>query len=504
MDFLRKHKLEIIVLVVLILIYLASRFYSILSLPIFTDEAIYIRWAQIAKQDANWRFISLTDGKQPMFIWLMMIILRFIQDPLLAGRFVSVGAGFMTLIGMYFLGREIFKNSKIGLISSALYVIFPMSLVYDRMALYDSLVGTFAVWSLLLIVLLVRTVRLDVALLLGMVIGAGVLTKTNAFFNIYLFPLSLILFSWTGKNIKKRLIKWLGLAVVAVIMAYSFYSILRLSPFFHIIAEKNAIFVYPLKDWLDHPFNFFIGNWKAFWDWLTIYLTYPIIFLILGSFFITKAYLREKLVLFVWFLVPIIALTLFGKTLYPRFIFFMTLFLLPLAAISIFKLYKFIKRKWIFYICLLLFFILALRSDYLILADFSKSPITYSDVSQYSNDWPAGGGIKEAVAFFKEEAKKDKIYIATQGTFGLLPYALEIYLVDNPNITIEGIWPLGDTIPKKVLEQSKKMPTYFVFYQPCLTCWPIGTAPRAWNLTNIVLQYKKVHTDIYFRVYRVE
>lgn len=504
MDFLRKHKLEIIVLVVLILIYFVSRFYSILSLPIFTDEAIYIRWAQIAKQDANWRFISLTDGKQPMFIWLMMIFLRFIQDPLLAGRVVSVGAGFMTLIGMYFLGREVFKNSKIGLISSALYVIFPMSLVYDRMALYDSLVGTFAVWGLLLIVLLVRTIRLDVALLLGMVIGAGVLTKTNAFFNIYLLPLSLILFSWKGENIKKRLIKWLGLAVAAVIMAYSFYSILRLSPFFHIIAEKNAIFVYPLKDWLDHPFNFFIGNWKAFWDWLTIYLTYPIVFLILGSFFITKAYLREKLVLFVWFLVPIIALALFGKTLYPRFIFFMTLFLLPLAAISIFKLYKLIKRKWIFYIYLLLFFILALRSDYLILTNFSKSPITYSDVSQYSNDWPAGGGIKEAVAFFKEEAKKDKIYIATQGTFGLLPYALEIYLVDNPNTTIEGIWPLGDTIPKKVLEQSKKMPTYFVFYQPCSTCWPIGTAPTAWNLTNITLQYKKVYSQRYFTVYRVE
>src|SRR3989338_5499678 len=132
MDFFKRHRLKLFVLVVLALIYFASRFYSILSLPFFTDEAIYIRWAQIAKQDANWRFISLTDGKQPMFIWLMMISLRFIQDPLLAGRIVSVGAGFFTLIGMYFLGREIFKSNKIGLISSALYILFPMALVYDR------------------------------------------------------------------------------------------------------------------------------------------------------------------------------------------------------------------------------------------------------------------------------------------------------------------------------------------------------------------------------------
>src|SRR3990172_7556810 len=168
MNFIKKYKLEIIILLVSTLIYFASRFSNILSLPIFTDEAIYIRWAQIAKQDANWRFISLTDGKQPMFIWLMMISLRIIADPLLAGRIVSVGAGFLTLIGIYFLGREVFKSNKIGLISCALYVIFPMALVYDRMALYDSLVGTFAVWALLLIVLLVRKVRMDIALIFGM------------------------------------------------------------------------------------------------------------------------------------------------------------------------------------------------------------------------------------------------------------------------------------------------------------------------------------------------
>src|SRR3990167_4486515 len=125
MDFLKRYKLEILILAALALIYFVSRFYSILSMPIFTDEAIYIRWAQIAKQDANWRFISLTDGKQPMFIWLMMISLRFVHDPLLAGRVVSVGAGFMTMLGMYLLGKEMFKSNRIALISSALYVFFP-------------------------------------------------------------------------------------------------------------------------------------------------------------------------------------------------------------------------------------------------------------------------------------------------------------------------------------------------------------------------------------------
>ena len=335
MEFIRRYKLEIGILAILIIIYFASRLFSILSLPIFTDEAIYIRWAQIAAQDAKERFISLTDGKQPMFIWLMMISLRFIQDPLLAGRVVSVGAGFFTLIGMYFLGRELFKNNKVGLISSALYVIFPMALVYDRMALYDSLVGSFAVWSLYLIILLVRKVRLDIALILGMVIGGGVLTKTSAFFSIYLLPVSLVLFNFAGKDKKERLLKWIGLVILATMLAYGFYSILRLSPFFNIINEKNALFVYPFTEWIERPFDFFIGNWKAIWDWVTRYMTWPVVILVIASLFISKSFVKEKLFLLIWFLAPALALTLFGKTLYARFIFFMIMPLLIIASYSL-------------------------------------------------------------------------------------------------------------------------------------------------------------------------
>jgi 4-amino-4-deoxy-L-arabinose transferase-like glycosyltransferase len=502
MNFFRKYKFEFLILAILTLVYFVSRFYSILSLPIFTDEAIYIRWAQIAKQDANWRFISLTDGKQPMFIWLMMISLRLIQDPLLAGRMVSIGAGFFTLIGMYFLGREIFKINKIGLVSSVLYVVFPMALVYDRMALYDSLVGSFAVWALFLIILLVRRVRMDVALILGMVVGGGVLTKTNAFFSIYLLPFSLLLFDWREKDKRKRLMKWAGLGLVSVFLVYGFYSILRLSPFFHIITEKNAIFVYPLKEWLAHPFEFFAGNMSAFFDWVNRYLTWPLLALSLLSFFISKSFFREKIVLFLWFLFPLLALGFFGRTLYPRFIFFMILPLLPLVAYSLVNICLKFRKAYLSIVFCLLFLTLALKTDYLILTDFAKSNIPVSDVNQYLIGWPAGRGVKEAVNFFEKEATKGKIYIATEGTFGLMPYAFEIYLVKNPNIKIEGYWPIENAIPAKVAEVSKEMPTYFFFYQPCVSCEGVGIAPAAWGM-KLVSQTKD-DSGIYKSIYRIK
>lgn len=502
MVFLKRYKLEFFVLAVLALIYFATRFYSILSMPIFTDEAIYIRWAQIAKQDANWRFISLTDGKQPMFIWLTMVTLRFVQDPLLAGRIVSVGAGFMTLIGMYFLGREVFKNNKIGLISSFLYIVFPMALVYDRMALYDSLVGSFAVWALFLIVLMVRKIRLDIALILGMVVGGGVLTKTSGFFSIYLLPISLMLFDWRRKGLLDRFTKLVFLAVLSITITYGFYSILRLSPFFYIIAEKNAIFVYPLREWMRHPLEFFISNWQAFWDWVIRYLTWPLLALTLSSFFISRSFLREKIVLFLWFIIPIVALGFFGKTLFPRFIFFMILPLLPLIAFSLINIYAKFKMLYMFPIFLFLVFALAFKTDYLILNDFANAHIPVSDTKQYLTDWPAGGGINGVVEFFKKEVKKGKIYVATQGTFGLMPYALEIYLVNNPNIKIDGYWPVGDIIPTKVIEESKKIPTYFLFYQPCSSCEYPGDAPVQWNLDPI-LRIKGAG-DNYMSIYRIK
>lgn len=504
MFFLKKYRLEIIVFFIISALFFFSRFYHILNLPIFTDEAIYLRWAQIAKNDPAWRFISLTDGKQPLFIWLMMITMSFIKDPLLAGRLVSVGAGFVTMIGLFFLAYELFKNIWIGILAAFLYLIFPFALVYDRMALYDSLVGTCAVWGLYVAVLLATRVRLDVALILGMVIGGGTLTKTSGFFNIYLLPFTLILFNWTKKNRHKDLLKWTGLSIISVVLGYGFYSILRLSPFFHIIAEKNALFVYPFREWLQHPFTFLWGNLSVGqWNWLKTYLTWPIFLIIVFSFLLDRKYLREKILLALWFLVPFVALALFGRTLYPRFIFFMTLYLLPLASYSFFKFYQFSKNKFLFSFLFLLISFLSLRSDFLILTDFAHAPIPVSDLGQYNNDWPAGGGVREAVAFFKNEAQaKGKIYIGTQGTFGLMPYSLEIYLVNNPNITIKGFWPIEDVLPKELRDASKKMPTYVVFYQPCSSCRYVGEAPISWPLT-LVQRFEKEIPTRYFSIYKV-
>ncbi len=491
-----------------------TRFYNILALPIFTDEAIYVRWSQIASNDASWRFISLTDGKQPMYVWIAMILMKFINDPLLAGRTVSVLAGFGSMVGLFFLTSEIFNPSagsgrkgfgawKLGLLASLLYVLYPFALVYDRMALYDSLVAMFMIWALYFEVLLVRYIRFDLALILGMVIGLGMLTKTNTMFALILLPVLVLLFNFKDKKWKEKLGKLILFSLVAVFMANAMYLILRLSPFYHIIESKNYVFIYPLSEWLTHPFTYFFGNLSALVDWVVKYMTLPFLALVVSSFLIGKKYFREKVLLFAWFIIPLIALAFFGRVMYPRFILFMTIPLLVLGTYALYEVMGFARKVWLKVVIFIVFITMFVINDYFIVTDFAKAAVPKSDKGQFVASWPAGQGVKETVDFLTEKAKTQKIYVGTAGTFGLMPYALEIYLKDNPNIIVKGFWPISDTLPEEVITASNQMPTYFVYYQSCGFCPGTGLAPITWNALP-VLQIEKLEKGSFYTLYKIE
>lgn len=507
MQALFKYKNEIILSVVILLFYFFLRLIYLDRLPIFTDEAIYVRWAQIALNDSSWRFISLTDGKQPMFIWVTVAFMKFIEDPLLSGRLVSVMAGFFTMTGLFFLTYELFKSKTMSFLTTILYIFYPMAQVYDRIALYDSMVATFSVWALYLSVHLVKKVSLDVAYTLGFVIGAGILTKTSNFFSIYLLPFTLILFNFKKKPVLKRLIKFLLLAGFSSTVAYGLYNILRLSPLFEMIRAKNAIFVYPLSEWVQHPFTFFVGNLNGLLSWLIEYLTLPYIVLILISLILIRKDFKEKAILILYFLLPFIALALFGRVIFPRFIYFMSLYLLPLASWGLNYLinrsmnytkinYKLGKIKSVVVVATFVF----IWYPGLVSLQFALNPvaakIAKADNSQYVNSWSAGWGVKESIDFFKQQSKNKKIFIATEGTFGLLPAALEMYLVTDKNIIIKGYWPVND-VEKEILDYAKKMPTYFVFYQKEHIKIP-STFPL-----KLLFQVKQGNTEYYYRVYQV-
>lgn len=490
----KRHKIWLFVAFVLIALFIFSRLVSLAELPIFVDEAIYLRWAQIAKNDASWRFISLTDGKQPVFVWLTMAVMYLIKDPLIAGRLVSVLAGLASVLAIWGLSFVLFRSHRLAFFSSFFYLIFPFALVYDRMALMDTLVGTFSLLSLLLAVLLAKTLRLDVALLLGAALGGGVLTKTSGFLSIYFLPLTLLLFNWRAKKWKFNLLKWAGLAFLAVIISQFFYSVLRLSPLFYMIERKDAAFVFPFKEWMKDPFYYLISNLRGLGDWLIRYLTWPWLLLVAFCLVLIKKRSWEKSLLFLWFLAPFSALAVFGRTLYPRFIFFMSLPLLVLAAWSLEKIFQWLTKKQFFILVCLLIVVWPLYIDFQLLTRPGEASIPRPDKEQYITSWPVGYGIAEMITFLKEQAEDKKIFLATEGTFGLMPASFELYLWDHPNVEIKGFFPVNE-IPRVVLEKAEEIPTFFVFNET-------KQVPGEWPL-KLIAKYPRPDPRHSMRFYQV-
>lgn len=481
-----------ILTVVFIFIFWFLRLVNLNSLPIFTDEAIYVRWTQIANRDPDWRFISLTDGKQPLFIWVNILSQRLISEPLLAGRWVSIIASLFSLIGFYFLGKEIF-NKKIGLLTALVWAIFPFAFWHERLAMMDALLSMFCVWSLYLQVKLAKNLKVFWALFLGFVLGGGLLTKSSALFFIILSPLSFI---FLKKKSVKKILLWVGLLGLSALIAEVINNIQRLSPFFYIVGQKNLTFIYSLAELGEFTLS---QNWHRFWGnlsglsgWLGVYLTPGFILMIVWAMTGQKDLLK-KVFLFLWFVIPFMGLVVFGKVLYPRFILFMTVPLIILVAYGIDKAIFLLKNKILIAGFLLILFSYPIFFDLKIVFDLLSAPLPTVDRGQYLDNWPAGWGINQVVDFLQEKAKSGQIAVGTEGTFGLTPYALEIYLVDNKNIQIQGFWPVNQGW--MWLEQNAQIkPTYILFKDTQIP-------DSSWDLEPI-LKIKRGKGDNYLTLYQ--
>ncbi|RJQ24515.1 phospholipid carrier-dependent glycosyltransferase [Candidatus Parcubacteria bacterium] len=461
-----RYKSVIILLFLLCVLYFSLRLPNLTLQPIFADEAIYIRWAQVMKAEPTLRFLPLSDGKTPLFMWAMMPLFKIFQDPLLAGRILSVFSGFLTLLGVFFLGWKFF-GTKVGLWSAFLIAITPFMVFFDRMALVDSLLAAFSIWSLNLVLLLTQYRRLDIAIFLGYALGGGLLTKTPAMFNLLILPVTLVAFNWKINKRSLILVRTIGLWIVAIVTALVIYNLLRLGPGFENLNSRNQDYVFSFWELKDRPLDPFIPHLRDLTDWLPKMLTWPILSLALGgvaSVFYFRNYYGITIVL--WFLIPLLAEMIFYKTFTTRYILFTIPPLLLLAGWFISKLEnRFFPFTWNKMLLVLFLAMSALHINYYLLTNPAKSFLPQETRRGYLADWTAGYGFKEIAQQLIKESKYASIVVGTEGTFGTLPDGLLIYLDSyfhqtiNPRISVLGG---GATISASLRKAAEENKTYFI------------------------------------------
>ena len=467
-DFLKKHRIEILITFVLAILFFVLRLPNLVSQPIFADEAIYVRWAQVMKAEPTLRFLPLSDGKTPLFMWILIPFFKVFQDPLYAGRFLSILAGFGSFLGILFLGWKFF-NPKVALWSVFLLTVTPFFVFFDRMALVDSMLAMFSVWSLFLAMLLIKYQRLDIAMFLGFGLGGGILTKTPGMFNLLVLPVSLISFDWRNKNRQARLFKTFGLLLLALGIGFIMYNLLRLGPGFTSLSSRNQDYIFAPNELIGRPLDPFIPHFNDISDWLPKLLTIPVLILIIlgaGLSFIKRN--KYALTILFWSLIPLLIQMTLLKTFTARYILSSMIPLVLLAGWAVFWLLEKIKFSKLILQSLAVLIILGftLYTDFLLVYQIENAPLPRSERSGYLEMWTAGYGFPEIAKFLINEAQKKTIVVGTEGSFGTLPDGLMIYLdkyihTSSPDQQIL-LSPGNATISAGLRNAALTYPTYYI------------------------------------------
>lgn len=437
---------------VFVLALFSLRFFNLTILPVFADEAIYVRWAQVMRAEETLRFLPLSDGKEPLFMWVMIPFLKIFGNPLVAGRVVSVLSGLGTLVGVSFLSFLLFKSKKTALVASFIYAVSPFFFFFDRMALVDSMLAMFGVWTFILGYLAITKERLDLAMLAGFALGGAWLTKSPALFFALMLPTL-----WLFVKSSKSLIKVVPLTMVTVVIGYGMFNILRLGPNYSLIASRNLDYVYPLSHLFTSPFDPLKPFLLQSWQWLVMMGPWLLIVLGLFGYFINwKKHWKTLLVLTVWFLGPIVVESEFAKVLTARYILFTIPFLVVIASGVILAMGKIWTK--IVVVILGLFVVQSLVFDYNLLISPEKANLPRSERSGYLEEWTAGQGIYEISQHLKNEQlvnPNEKIIVGTEGYFGTLPDALQAYMNDTPSVVVIGIGLTFDGLPSQLVNAQK-------------------------------------------------
>ncbi len=447
----------------LLIALLAVAFFAILRLsnlnviPVFVDEAIYVRWSQVMRAESTLRFLPLSDGKQPLFMWLTIPALKYISDPLIAGRIISVVAGVFSLAGIGILGYLLFDSFLVGAFSSLLYSILPFAVFFDRMALADSLLSTFGIWTIIFAIKFARSARLDQAMILGFILGGGLITKSPGLI-FYLWVILAIIFF--GKHSRASFWSYLKGFAAVVIISQMIYSVLRLGPGFSMIGARNLDYVFSWGEVLSHPLNPFVANFKNTIYWIWLLFTPPVI---LASL-ITLIHHKSKRTLLFLILIshlPLVAQAAIAKVYTTRYILYAVIPLIPFYAWGIQWLFvrKGIMVRILAIICVLSPLVLSFGYIY----KPENSLMTFDMRNGYLEEWTAGQGQREIAQYLINlESQGSKIVVFTEGYFGTLPDGLQIYTEGHRNITIVGSPPNITSIPTGLLQTSADNKRFFV------------------------------------------
>lgn len=370
---------------------LGSRLFDLTTLPPFLDETTHIRWAvEIASGE---RLLRPWNYGKGFSVFLNALLFPWAFDHYLwASRALTVAFGALSLFAGIAAGRRLF-DPWTGFVFGLLYVACPFALFYDRLALTDPPMAAFAALALLLTVRLHEDPRPALALLLSLALVAAVLTKATALL-VAVIPLAGLLV--LGRIERSR--------VRAFVMALAVASALLFWPVLRFFATTSTVRLGVGHEEADLTTR--LGtNLPMALSWLLTYLTLPLALLALAGLVLDlRARPRPPLFLSVLVAAPVLAFAAVSTLWFPRYLVFVIVPALLLAARGLVRLQERLPR-WAQAFVFVAVLAPALRLDRDILLEPSRAALPDVDHEQFVLGWPSGYGTEGTVAFVREELR---------------------------------------------------------------------------------------------------
>ncbi|KKU03474.1 MAG: hypothetical protein UX05_C0001G0103 [Candidatus Amesbacteria bacterium GW2011_GWC2_45_19] len=357
-------------------------------------------------------------------------------------------AGLGTVIGIGLASYFLFSNIRLSILTTLLAAVLPYLVFFDRMALADSLLAMFLVWTFNFSYLSFIHRRLDLAMFAGFALGFAWLTKSPAIFAFFLLPLNFLFIpKYSAKNILISSFYFL----VSVAIAFGMYNILRLGPEFHQIALRNADYVFPLAEILRHLLDPLLPHLKDSFLFFAYFLTpLGLLAAITGILAGGRSRWRTRLVLAAWWLGPVLVQSAIARAFTARYL----LFTVPFAAILIGHALEHIgqrtQKHFLSMAAAGLIILPALAMDYLAVARPESLPLPRIERSGYLEDWTAGYGLRDVAQRLRQYAAAGPVLVGSEGFFGTPFNALQLYLNDVSNVRVIGVGVWIDSVHEKL------------------------------------------------------
>jgi 4-amino-4-deoxy-L-arabinose transferase-like glycosyltransferase len=479
--------------------YFALRLAGLTALPIFSDEATYLRWGQLIRRSPLQNaFVSLGDTPHhpPLPSWLLALAGSLCGDPLLAGRLVSVFVGFITLLATGGLCMELnhwrskHPNGKdsphmLALLTVLFTLFTPYIAFNQRMALVDPIflsISAAAAWMSL------RARRLldgrlgpacgllQVSLPLGLIMAAALLTRQGVSYTLWLLPMLALFMGRKSGGSPRRGVASLWLAVSVIIacvlwMPTLFHGIwgalatnwptIKVRLVYHTDFSRPLSLPERLRQIRNNLITGFVPTAngqltikdihrgltrEASTGWYWFYLTPPV-FILSWMALVYLAIRREWRVLtfLICYLAAMTApFVLVGTKLYSRYLLYGVIPLLVALGWMIADGLRwgsnFIKTERARVLCGIgiVGVLLVPSAKQILLQDFEpgRQTMTTDDRMQHLTGWAGGYASMRAVQYVKDLARKQPVVLITTQAWGLPHDALWLYLDRYPNVQV--------------------------------------------------------------------